>query len=227
MNRIALLLAAVGLGSGCVVSTPCDAGSLTVDWSFIDAYGATTSSCSTAGVLISDIHVWVDGVQSVAAVCSGPAVTISGIPAGGHTVIVEGLSGSTIINRAQVSASVACGGNTPVAAQLGEGYLDIKPTNCRYSSGTYLPFSITDVSTSATRVISQPPGSTLSFTCSGGISARLPYGAYDLTGLEETGSSGSPIYSTLCPVHPVAVDLTAWNQSPYGVTFDNVASRCW
>lgn len=88
MNRIALLLAAVGLGSGCVVQSSPTLGSATLYWSLWNSallgnFGLTTDSatqvCAKAGV--NQIDITLISPSGVAQpVSTGPCVTTNGVP---------------------------------------------------------------------------------------------------------------------------------------------------
>ena len=73
MRRLALLLAASLLGTGCVVSdstpTPtCYPSTITVRWpSFLLANGGVTTSCATAGVTFVDVFLGGASVQRLSA----------------------------------------------------------------------------------------------------------------------------------------------------------------
>jgi len=123
MKRIALLLAAVGLGSGCVVDT-CDTGSLSVDWSFSSVNGATGLACSDIRLSspIVDVDVFLDGSPVATFVnCYDYGVTIFDVSSGSHEVTVEGYDASGyIVTRDWFTTSVASCGDTFDVAMPGE-----------------------------------------------------------------------------------------------------------
>lgn len=226
MPRIALaaVVAAV-LGSGCVVETTpiCNSGTLFVDWSFVTASGNTGYCSSGMSQSIGDVDVWVDGyLEATGVPCTDYGVALPGFPAGWHDVMVAGYNGAWIIARDAVSVDVC--GDTSVLAQPGEGILHIQPTNCQVS-GDALTFSISDVTMTPSYVIwSEIPPASLSFTCGGGITEYVPWGYYDLTGIEETSASGGTIYRSYCSTIPV--DVFDWGTTTYNVTLNTFPTAC-
>ena len=221
MKRLAILLSAVSLGSGCIISTTCDSGTLWVDWTPVNASGSTTT-CSGLSRTIVDVDVLIDGVvQNLTPVaCTDRGLAIAGVSAGTHEVMVAGYNGADIVARDLFQVDVC--GDTSTVAYPGEGILDIQPTNCLSSSNS-LTFSITDVTMASPYVIwSQLPGSTLGFTCGGGIQEYVPLGYYDLGGLEETNASGSVRYSSLCGA--TKVDVTSPATVTHAVTFSDTTA---
>ncbi len=200
MKRIIPALAAVVLGSGCVVTAdPCD-GTLTVDWQqFRDANNAVWSYCYSAGV--STVDVYVDGAAPYSVPCTDYSMVIPAAE-GTHSVVVEGLdAGGYILYRDSFpSASVACNMDTPVNSTPSEGYFDIAYTvtsgTCSSYSPSYVWFSIHDWTTQNTTWNSVGSGSSdpaYYGMCSyyGDLLLRLPAGSYTLDGVQEMGwSSG-------------------------------------
>jgi hypothetical protein len=103
MKRLALVLAAASLATGCTY-TPPDPGSLDIRWSFtrfkLDAGGAPVAvtpayTCATRDVLnnplVSDVVVSFDGGTGQAVPCSdtaGDGVRLDGVSPGDHVVVV-------------------------------------------------------------------------------------------------------------------------------------------
>jgi hypothetical protein len=224
MNRIAILLAAVGLGSGCVVSTntnTCSSGALQVDWNLISAAGNSVS-CTSASLSqsVASMDVWVDGALEAGVVpCTAYGVVLGGLfTSGSHSVMVAGYDlANNIIVRDSFTIDVC--GDTATTAVPGEGTLDILPTNCQVS-GDALTFSIEDVTMATPYVIwRQVPPAALTFTCGGGITLPVPLGYFDLTGIEETSASGATVYKSLCST--VATDVLSWGTPTHYVTFNS------
>lgn len=201
MKRIALMLAAVGLGSGCIVSTttPCDPGALSVDWAFVDIAGTSNLACSDPGLsaTITSVDVYVDGyLEAFNVSCTTYGVVVPGLAGGWHDVQVEGFSGSTIITRDQFSVEVC--GDTATTAQAGEGEIEFLPAAC---SGGYMDYSLTDMSPPSPYVISSITtklGNT-TFPCASGVYFPVPYGNYRLDWIEERTSSGALLYGLCTP----------------------------
>lgn len=215
MKRIAILLAAVGMGSGCIVSSPCDR-TLTVDWSFINLAGGSAPLCSDVGVATVDVYV--DGALVAGAVpCTYYGLT-TGVSSGSHIVMVEGFSGTNvIINRDWFAADTSNCGDNLFHAAPGEGTTYIHPTNCSVPAD-YLTYELKDV-TRAPYVISAiyPNSASLgTYSCGSGISFAVPYGNYDLTAIEETNTNATVVYASKCTA-TVADVLT------FGTTTTNVA----
>lgn len=196
MKRLAILLAAVGLGSGCVVSSnPCDR-TLTVDWAFVDVAGNANLTCTQAGIV--DVDVYVDGALTVSQEpCTSYAVTIAGIPGGVHDVRVEGYNG-TIINRDFAAVDTSACGDTRFAASPGEADLGVNyhfsPTDACAAPPTYMWFSITDVLANDSWGIGSADSCTTktSKSCNSSIVYRVPYGQYRLNWIDEVSVGSSP-----------------------------------
>jgi hypothetical protein len=225
MKRIALLLAAVGFGSGCVVSSsnagPCDPTSLTVDWLFVDSAGNPNLYCGDVGV--DNVDVWIDGVRVVTAEpCINYAVSFAGYTAGPHDVVVEGFAGSSLVNRDWYSVNVLSCGSTTFHASPGQGILVIQPTAASCESfTTYLTYRLSDVFFSPSVLVEQVAPGASTITCSGGIRKTLPFGYYDLEKIESTSPSGATVYAAKCTAtmtdvltpgpntYPLAIPLTS------------------
>jgi hypothetical protein len=209
MKRIALLLAAVGLGSGCVVDT-CDTGSLSVDWSFSSVNGATGLACSDIRLSspIVDVDVFLDGSPVATFVnCYDYGVTIFDVSSGSHEVTVEGYDASGyIVTRDWFTTSVASCGDTFDVAMPGEGLIEFLPLICEAGT-TYLTYELED-QFRAPYVLSAIYPTSLAygdFTCMGGISFPVPFGYYALTGIEERNSAATLVYGAKCT--PTYVDV--------------------
>lgn len=229
MKRLALLLAAVGLGSGCVVetNTTCDR-SLTVSWAFVDATGRSNLACGDAGLsqAIYDVDLYVDGVPVAAFVpCTDYAASILGLSSGSHDVMVEGFDfASNVITRDAFTAFVASCGDTPVAAAPGEGIIEFLPNTCSLLSHP-LTYELEDVTRSPNYVISAiyPTSASLgTYTCSSGIAFAVPYGYYNLNGIEETSSSGLTVFNSKCSV--TAADVLTWGVTSFPIAWTGSAA---
>ncbi|MGB8931330.1 MAG: hypothetical protein WCC48_08810 [Anaeromyxobacteraceae bacterium] len=210
MKRIALLLAAVGLGSGCVVSSgggggACNPPTLTVDWAFVDASGTSNLACNATSLstTIYDVDVYVDGVAVATRVpCTSYGAVMSSVAPGSHTVIVEAwnTAGTSVVTRDRFTANVASCGDSYFIAAPGEGFIDFMPQSCDATYYTYLTYSLDDVTGARFNFSAVLPGSAYNtaFPCPGDVRLRVPYGDYELTKMEETSSSGSIVYASKC-----------------------------
>lgn len=130
MKRLALAVVAALSGTGCFYGD-CDR-SVTVDWSFQDADGRVTASCTTAGV--RDIDILVNGARVGTFDCQGPAVAVA-LGRGGNRVTVEARDASRAIlyrDDRNVDAS-SCGH---------QGVLDAVPSEGRVLLGyTFSPMN--------------------------------------------------------------------------------------
>jgi hypothetical protein len=228
MKRIALLLAAVGLGSGCVVNT-CDTGTLTVDWRFQDVTGRTNLLCSDGGLSqkVIDVDIYVDGVAVATFVpCTDYGATIGNLSSGGHDVIVEGYdAGGFIVARDRFGVSVAACGDSFFAATPGEANIELLPTTCEAFT-TYLTYELVDV-TRAPYVISAitpTSGTITTYTCGGGILFPVPWGNYNLTRIEEVNSTASTLYASKCTTTAADVPVGSSGTVSTAVAFTGTAA---
>jgi hypothetical protein len=233
MKRIALLLAAVGLGSGCVVNT-CDTGTLTVDWRFQDATGRTNLLCNDPGLsqFVNDVDIYIDGVAVATFVpCTDYGATIGNLSSGGHNVVVEGYdSGGFIVARDMFGVSVAACGDSFFAATPGEAIIDVQPTNCSLGADN-LTYELVDVTRTPYVISSIVPTDTVtkiqSFTCGGGIHFPVPWGSYDLTKIEEVNGDASTVYASKCTTTAADVPVGSWGTVTTNVAFTDVAACTW
>ena len=231
MKRIALLLAAVGFGSGCVVST-CDTGTLTVDWRFQDAAGRTNLLCSDPGLsqIVSDVDIYVDGVAVATYVpCADYGATIGNLSSGGHDVVVEGYdSGGFIVARDLFGVSVAACGDSFFAATPGEANIELHPTTCEAFT-TYLTYELVDVTRTPYVISSITPtsGTITTYDCTGGIIFPVPWGYYDLTRIEEVNSAASIVYASKCTATAADVPVGSSGTVTTNVDFTGTAACTW
>ncbi len=128
MKRFVPALAAVILGSGCVVTTndPCQ-GTVTVDWGsngFLFASGAATYSCVTAGV--DWIDVYVDGSTTPYSVACTAYATSIALTEGTHDFVIEGTDANgTILFRDWSNGTGTTCGATQWYATPAQGYADL------------------------------------------------------------------------------------------------------
>jgi hypothetical protein len=228
MKRIAILLAAVGMGSGCVVSsTPCDSRTLTVDWLFVDVVGNANLLCSDVGV--NNVDVYVDGTRvAMAEPCTNYGISRSGFSAGPHDIVVEGFNGSTLVNRDLYTVNAADCGDTTFHASPGEGQIDISPSSCHSPQPTYLLYRLADVTHGTPGVVISsvvPTSLTYPYTCGGGISFPVPYGLYDLEQIEEINGTDTVTYASKCSA--TAADVLHSNLNTTIVAFTGAGACTW
>src|SRR5512138_1542197 len=144
MKRLAFVLAATFLGSGCIVTDhgDCSTG-VTLEWDFQQANG-TVTGCGAAGV--DEVDVYLDGNYVSTYACTSGGATIP-VTTGGHHVTVEGidLQAGRIAYRDARSFQAAGCGTQLVSVRPAEGtanlnYGDIGCT----ASPCYLWFSVHD-----------------------------------------------------------------------------------
>jgi hypothetical protein len=228
MKRIAILLAAVGLGSGCVVSTTCDPQDLAIDWRFIDVNGTGNLLCTEVPGVINTVDIWVDGARWDTVTCDNLnlGITYANPGTGFHRVVVEGYSGSTLVNRDWADVNVAECGTTSFAANPGEGYLVVGPTSCAAGNGNLL-YSLRDHTRSATgyeyRWIRRGSGDPIaSFSCVSHVYEYVPFGEYRLNGMENILST-STTYAYACTPIDFVVDFNSATAFTPDTTYVDVA----
>lgn len=234
MKRIALLLAAVGLGSGCVVETTdtCDAGTLTLEWGFTAVNGAAGLACNSTSLSadIETVDIYLDGSSTPAASyvdCYDYGISFLDVAAGSHDVMVEGYDAfNNVIARDWFTVSVAGCEDEYVVAQPGEGIIEFLPTVCELGT-TYLAYELWDRTGTPYVISAIYPDSALltTFTCTEGIGFPVPYGSYSLAAIEETNSTGSTVYASKCT--PTYVDVLTYGTTSTDVTLNTTDGACF
>jgi hypothetical protein len=192
MKRLAPILAAAVLGTGCIVASepppppPC-APFVTVDWQFQLASGSVTTSCSTAGV--SFVDVWSNGALVGSFDCLGPAGTVSLAP-GANAMEVEGLdaAGAILYRDRFTLATAGCGAQAPVLAQPAEGRVTVAyaftPVNQCFSPGpSFLWVKVHD--DVAGVIAADSAVAPEQYVCPNALTFRLAAGDYTLLKTEE------------------------------------------
>jgi hypothetical protein len=205
MKRIALLLAAVVTGTGCVVS-PCDPRTLTVDWRFVDASGVGNLPCNDVVAGADWVDVFIDGVPSGRVDCFAYGATFDGVPSGMHSLVVEGIVGGTSAGGGTVvtrdwrnSQSLESCGDTALSVDPGQAdlrvdYLTDLGSCC--GNPTYIWYSLTDEITGLPAIdagtfLESGIGATdscsrkTSKACNSSLQFTVPYGSYTLDWLSE------------------------------------------
>jgi len=192
MKRLALVLAAAVLGTGCFVddtTTTCPR-TLTLGWTFMDADGFALATCGAAGV--GAVDVWTNNVFLARFDCLAYSGTVS-LAAGSNLVTVEGIDSlDRIAYRDEfiIDAS-ACGSQGTIQTQPAEGWLAVDytfaPVNACYAPGpTYIWLDVYDDIAAQTAFVDT--GVTSAQQCSVTAAApryRVPMGSFTLLGIQE------------------------------------------
>ncbi|MGC3997913.1 MAG: hypothetical protein QM767_10630 [Anaeromyxobacter sp.] len=218
MKRLATLIAATVLGSGCIVSDttePCDS-SITIQWpNFRLAEGTITggsmaAQCAQAGV--DFVNVYFDGAPVLDGngnpydfLCSDGGAFIYGVYPGTHLVTVEGIDTTGwIVNRGEFSYGAPTCGSPVQNVQPGEGFVSVgyafAPDNVCWSDHSYMWFALYDETVGATTVSIDTNNTDLekrSYLCGdpAGIVFRMPQGGYTMQRMEEWDRVGSNAYT--------------------------------
>src|SRR5512138_1156955 len=249
MKRLALSLAALVVGSGCIVSdthpVACDRN-VTVEWpQFLAAdgttYPSTVDGCARAAIVAVD--VFLDDALVDRFACSDGGVTITGVPSGSHTITVEGIeAGSRIAFRDDFVDSATTCGDRLVQAEPAEGFLDLQYS---FGGGTcigtvanpsYIWFSVYDqLAGQVTAEVG--PASHLSdqprYKC-GSPPVRpvlpLPAGPYTVRWVEETvlNQDGQTFTVTArnCAPTPTSTSVTGATTTPFPVALADSNVAC-
>lgn len=192
MKRIAFVLAAAFLGTGCIVvgDDHCSS-SVTLEWDFRLSDGSVTG-CAGAGV--DEVDVWVDGNFVSTYTCTAGGATISGVGSGTHDVTVEGfdLVAGRIAYRDQRTFQGTSCGDQLVAVRPAEGTanLNYSDVGCT-ASPCYLWFSVHDEIANATAAVigdTSPFAVKTLYPYPGDVVLRLPVGSYTLDWMEQVTS---------------------------------------
>jgi hypothetical protein len=126
MKRLALVLAAAFLGTGCiwVEDDHCEPD-VTLEWDFHDADGRAGLTCAQAGVATVNVFVN-DGVDGAFAFgCAGGGGTVPLLP-GTNLVTVEGIDGAGFIAyRDEFQLDASCGSAGVIPTHPAEGRVNL------------------------------------------------------------------------------------------------------
>jgi hypothetical protein len=202
MRRLALLLSAALLGTGCVVTADdCDR-TATITWDFTDADGNFFTTCGQAGVNFVDVYVGSEGFRFS---CVDASTGVVGLPGGTPWITVEGVSAASfsdpgqIIYRDIVQAASVCGDQL-VDAHAAEQEVWIQPVYSACAAvPSYVWFSVIDDSTGAA-VWGVDAASSIAnkrlYTCQAdAIRTVLPAGPYTLDWIEERVEGPTTVFS--------------------------------
>jgi hypothetical protein len=194
MKRLALVLAAALLQTGCLWDgDECDR-TATVDWTgFVLAEGGAPVGCAAAGV--SDVDIWVNNGFWGTFACGGPPATVS-LARGTNFVTVEGIAAGQIAYRHTVSVdATSCGDRGIVATQPGEGFFEVDyafaPANACFAPGpTYMWLMVFDDVAGQTAFVETATTPFQECTVTAAAPRyRLPEGSFTLFGIEEVSVS--------------------------------------
>jgi hypothetical protein len=210
MTRLALVLAAAVLGTGCVVvhdDTACDR-TVTIDWAFQNADGAVTASCAGAGVQLVD--VWVNG-GVVTFDCFGPPGTVLLAP-GANVITVEGIDAQNrIAYREDFSFDASsCGDHGTIATTPAEGRINLDYTVSTsppcLNGACFVWFSVWDDIAGQVAATVNASVQPTSFPYPDDLVFRLPVGSYTVQfidvvsgGFAERCSSANPATFDVTP----------------------------
>lgn len=204
MKRLALVLAAALLGTGCIDNT-CDRF-VTFDWTggFRDANGALVG-CSSASGAVSVVDVWVNGQLAGSFFCLDGSGSVA-MPAGTSTVDVEGVEdpngSNTIIFRDTLAVNAGCG-NQVALVEPAEGRVAIAyslPGGLCVTPPSFIWVRVQD--DVANQLAVDSAADPTLFPCGQAVSFRLAAGSYTLLDAEERIPVGGGAYS------PVSTDCT-------------------
>ena len=209
MKRLALILAAAVLGTGCIfVDDGCNTRDVDVTWSgFTGPAEGSNVACGTAGVAYVD--VFLDGAQVIGPVsgpvadghfnCNDYGATVRGVEGGSYVLTVEGLDGNeNILFRDERTLSASgCGAlqvaTLPAAAdvtlayQFYDGPTLLTGAAC---AGPQLWLSIFDETANLAGVVLANSAAT-AFTCGDLPPLELALGTYSLRWMEERSAGGA------------------------------------
>jgi hypothetical protein len=207
MKRLVSALAAVVLGSGCIVTTdPCDR-TITTDWvSFTYWNGAWVSAgCASAGAWYVD--VWMNSGFVGRFACSDGGVVITGVDEGSHDITVEGIdsTGTVILYRDMFTVSASSCGDHYEAAYPAEGLVNLDyaaPGGCT-SGPCYLWLSVHDDIANVTAAAFSASGGATTLTYPDDVVLALPYGDYSLDWMQLVSSGTQQARACLLPTFSV------------------------
>jgi hypothetical protein len=233
MTRLALILAAATLGTGCVVvddDTPCDS-TAALDWTLVDANGVARP-CGYSGVQFID--VWVNGspVASFSCVDGSGVVPLA---AGTNDVIVEGVDDfGAIVLRDFLPPldGSGCGHHGTFLTEPTEGRVNVQyalpgppPSGVCFSPGpSFMWVTVWDdlagvIAADSTQVPEQ-------FACGSPVSLRLAWGNYTLLDAHEVIPSGPTYAAVARNCGDISLAIGAAQVTDVPVALGNAVSFC-
>lgn len=234
MTRLALILSAAVLGTGCIVvddDRTC-ARSVTVDWSFQLADGSVTASCSTAGVAFIDVYA--NGFRVGSFDCFGPPGTVA-LAQGTNALVVEGVDAGGAIRYRELSTIDAstCGNQGTILTRPAQGLLVVDysffPVNaCFATQPTFMWLAVQD------DLAGQPAfadtGTTSFQLCSTTAAApryALPVGPFTLVGIEEVLPTGGGVTTVGSDCTDRPFEITATLETTVQPVLVSSSARCF
>jgi hypothetical protein len=198
MNRLALVLAAATLGTGCVVvdHDDCDASTITLSWSGagFQRFDGTATGCVGAGV--TDVDVFMNDAFVATFACADGGAVITRVPSGTHALTVEGIDAArgVVAYRDEFTVQTDGCGNRSAGVTMAEGSvnLDYQALAGCTSSPCFLWFSIhDDVANATAAAIDQnsPAAVKNDFPYPDDVVVRLPAGSFTLDFMQLVSSS--------------------------------------
>jgi hypothetical protein len=223
MKRLALLLVAVGLGSGCIIESTPNLGSAAIYWSFWNSdklgnFGSTSSTatevCAAAGVDGVDITLTSPSGVTLP-VSTGPCKEYGDVPGtvfldldpGTWDYYIAGYRGSALVFQDSGTFSVSNGNETVVDTLLTAIHKDVEIvyTTATCPTGGSIEFDLYD-SVHVNPVYSTyagTPNPAVAVPCAATASMVIPSvaaGVYDFSPWVQYDSTGTPVrYSTCKP----------------------------
>ncbi|BDG04319.1 hypothetical protein [Anaeromyxobacter oryzae] len=231
MRRLALLLAASVLGTGCIVTNDtCNSRTVSVGWpSFLLANGVETTSCSAAGVRFVD--VFMDDAPVGEFDCTQGGVSVLDVPSGSHRFTVEGLDpAKTILLRDEPTVSGSGCGEQFVNSRPAEGTVTLDytftPTNVCTAGGSYIWFSMFDQIANTVAAVADETANTTAYVCGTPISFPMPVGPFTLQRVEEVVPSAGAYVPTATNCTATSFSVNAATESVLAVALVDGNTFC-
>lgn len=242
MNRLALVLAATVLGSGCFSSADSCDPSLDIAWDFTGADDTVYPTCFDAGV--NYVDVFVDGADGLRFPCTTNTSGVIPIRPGVRVVTVEGVSAASqtdpgvIVFRDEFDVEIAGCGRAVMDAFPSEQYIQLAYSFPACAANpSYIWYSLTDLvaGVTASEISSlSSPGDRRLYDCNQGEDPffAVPAGSYQLEWIQEVvepTAGDFQVRKTNCtPPGPVAVPGEAFADGTvlYDVALASSTTSC-
>ena len=197
MKRLAFVLAAAVLGTGCNPVQDRCTGTVSLQWDFQRPDGSVPTGtvnavCVAAGVAFVD--VFMDGQPVDRFSCSEGGATIVDVRSGQYLMTVEGVDAGDVIRyREEFNLDARSCGDPLIATRPAAGFVDLNyslPGGVCGASPSYLWFALRDAVTGHLHPESvDAANNPHRYTCPGDVIVSLPAGAYTLEWMEERDTS--------------------------------------